>query len=117
MHRPLRGRTRGYRHHPQLERFRGHARPKAAIAAYLAALHAEAVARGYAFDRSKIGPLSFVEPLPVAAGQVAHEWAHLLAKLATRDPPRWRRFRGIRSPAVHSLFRVVPGPVEGWERA
>src|SRR5690349_18012947 len=52
----LRGQTRGYRHHPQLERFRAHATPELAIDAYLAAVHEEAVARGYAFDRGKLGP-------------------------------------------------------------
>src|SRR5690606_41710659 len=51
----LRGKTRGYRRHPQLERFRAHASPRRAISAYLAAVHAEAAMRGYAFDRSKIG--------------------------------------------------------------
>ena len=32
----LRGKTRGYRHHPQLERFRCHASPRSAINRYLA---------------------------------------------------------------------------------
>ncbi len=53
----LRGRTKGYRHHPQLQRFRAHASPRSAINAYLAEVHAEAARRGYSFDRSKIGPV------------------------------------------------------------
>ena len=52
----LRGRTAGYRHHPQLERFRACARPLHAVDAYLWAVHAEATARGYAFDAGKLGP-------------------------------------------------------------
>ena len=51
----LRGRTRGYRHHPQLDRFRAHPSPLSAINAYLQAVHKEAVARGYAFDKTKLG--------------------------------------------------------------
>ena len=47
----LRGRTRGYRHHPQLLRFRSHAAPRSAINRYLAAVLDEAASRGYAFDR------------------------------------------------------------------
>ena len=31
----LRGMTKGYRHHPQLQRFRAHASPRAAINLYL----------------------------------------------------------------------------------
>jgi hypothetical protein len=34
----LRGRTRGYRHHPQLARFRAQADPVASIARYLRAV-------------------------------------------------------------------------------
>lgn len=51
----LEERTRGYRRHPQLERFRAEPDPVAAIAAYLRCVHDEAVARGYAFDRRKLG--------------------------------------------------------------
>ena len=58
----LRGNTRGYKHHPQLDRFTAHAQPRLAINAYLAGVHAEAEARGYSFDRTKIGPVKVVEP-------------------------------------------------------
>ena len=38
----LRGETKGYRFHPQLERFRAHGQPRSAVSAYLRAVHAEA---------------------------------------------------------------------------
>jgi hypothetical protein len=41
----LRGRTIGYRHHPQLRRFRDSASPRVAINAYLAEVCAEASIR------------------------------------------------------------------------
>lgn len=110
------GRTRGYRHHPQLERFRSHASPRAAIDAYLSLVHAEACERGYAFDRRKIGRVRRVAPLVVTSGQLAHEWKHLLGKLAVRDPALYRRWRAARRPACHPLFRRVRGPVASWER-
>jgi hypothetical protein len=50
----LAGRTRGYRSHPQLVRFRRHADTPAAVGAYLAGLADEAERRGYRFDRSRI---------------------------------------------------------------
>ena len=50
----LLGGTRGYRHHPQLLRFREGPAPVASIVAYLDAVAGEAEARGYAFDRSRI---------------------------------------------------------------
>lgn len=112
----LRGRTKGYRHHPQIERFRAHASPRSAINAYLAEVHAEATRRGYDFDRRKIGPVRTVGRIRVTTGQVAHEWKHLMRKLARRNPALRRQWRGITVPECHPSFRRVPGPIESWER-
>ncbi|MDT3680361.1 MAG: pyrimidine dimer DNA glycosylase/endonuclease V [Burkholderiaceae bacterium] len=113
----LRGETRGYTRHPQLERFKAHGQPRLAINSYLAAVHDEATRRGYAFDRSKIGPLRSVQPIPVTTGQLALEWLHLQHKLAARSPSLLRRWDGLAMPACHPLFRPGPGPVASWERA
>jgi hypothetical protein len=120
----LAGRTRGYRSHPQLERFRAHADPLAAVGAYLAPLAEDAAGRGYRFDVSRIdrrpedpGTGDGIARIPVTAGQIELEWRHLLAKLAQRSPERWERESGLEGPEVHPLFEVVPGPVESWERA
>ena len=113
----LEGRTRGYTRHPQLQRFREHPRPVAAIRAYLAAVHAEAARRGYAFDAARLGPPADAAPIPVATGQLALEWRHLQAKLAVRSPQVLERWRGVAEPRCHPLFRVRPGPVASWERA
>jgi Pyrimidine dimer DNA glycosylase len=110
------GRTRGYRHHPQLERFRADASPRSAVNAYLAAVLEEANARGYAFDRSKVGPQRAIRPIDATSGQLAHEWRHLMKKLAVRDPARHRQLRGARVVQCHPLFRRVRGPVAPWER-
>lgn len=111
----LRGQTRGYRHHPQLERFRAQASPEQAVDAYLMAVHEEATARGYAFDRAKLGPCLPTAAIVATAGQLAFEWQHLLAKLALRSPPLLERWRS-EQPVCHPLFLLQPGPVEPWER-
>ena len=114
----LRGATRGYRQHPQLDRFREHPAPRQVINAYLAAVHAEAQARGYCFDRSRLGPVrGEVATLPLNDGQLDLEWRHLLAKLAQRDPVRHACWRGLARPDCHPLFRLQRGPVAAWERA
>ena len=113
----LRGATRGYTRHPQLQRFQAHAVPVPAIEAYLHAVVAEAAARGYRFDRSKLGPRLEVDPLEVTTGQLAFEWAHLQRKLAMRNPHLQRALAEHETPSAHPLFRVVPGPVAAWERA
>jgi Pyrimidine dimer DNA glycosylase len=112
----LRGQTRGYRHHPQLERFRAHAAPRRAISAYLAAIHSEATARGYAFDKGKIGPVRLVGPISVTSGQISYEWRHLLGKLSVRSRVLHRQWRSVRVPQCHPLFTPVRGSIEPWER-
>lgn len=112
----LRGSTSGYRHHPQLDRFRSQVAPRSAISSYLQGIHAEASARGYSFDRSKIGRVRIQALVLVTAGQVQHEWHHLLQKLAVRNPALYEQWRSISAPDCHPLFRLQPGPVESWER-
>ncbi|MBN1440346.1 MAG: DNA lyase [Anaerolineales bacterium] len=112
----LRGLTRGYRRHPQLVRFRACRRPLQAIGAYLKEVCAEAERRGYSFNRRKICAARSAVRLPLKRGQLSFEWRHLLAKVRTRDPAKYRELRKRTRPAPHPLFRVVPGGIEDWER-
>jgi hypothetical protein len=112
----LGGKTKGYKHHPQLQRFQAHAAPKSAINAYLADIHAEATARGYHFDKRKVGPVRPIDSIPATHGQVAHEWDHLLRKLAARNPTLHEKWRALKKPECHPLFKPGPGGVEAWEK-
>jgi hypothetical protein len=113
----LEGKTKGYKHHPQLDRFRAHAEPLRAINAYLHHVRHEATLRGYNFDKSKVrAGKPGIERIRVNAGQVAFEWKHLMSKLRVREPARHRALRGEGSPKLHALFRTRPGPLEEWER-
>jgi hypothetical protein len=113
----LRGRTRGYRHHPQLERFRAHPMPVSAVNFFLSRVHAEATARGYSFDAGKVGPCRLVEPVSVTTGQLEHEWTHLMGKLKRRSPGCYRQWRATEDIECHPLFRKTHGAVASWERA
>ena len=110
----LAGNTRGYRNHPQLDRFKQQVDPLAAIAAYLSAVQQEAVRRGYNFDAGKIALHGEVARIKVNAGQLAYERAHLQRKLATRDPAAARLLADEQAD-VHPLFRVIDGGIEAWE--
>jgi hypothetical protein len=112
----LRGETTGYRHHPQLERFRSCAAPRAAINAYLAQVYREACARRYCFNRAKLGRIASDLQLRATDGQLRYEWSWLLSKLQRRSPLVYRRHRAVRMPEAHPLFEIVRGPVEAWER-
>jgi len=112
----LSGATKGYRHHPQLERFRQHIEPLGAIAAYLRPVADEARQRGYAFDQSKIRCMPTAATIAATSGQLMHEWHHLLCKLKRRSP-QWHAKTGTVSlPEPHPLFHVVTGTVEPWEK-
>lgn len=112
----LRGETRGYRNHPQLNRFRNTRAPLSAITLYLKAIYSEAHSRGYRFDKSKVGNSRRRVLLTVAGGQITYEWAHLLKKLRLRNPSYYRKWKTIRVPELHPLFRAREGGVESWER-
>lgn len=112
----LLGRTSGYRHHPQLERFRAHPDPSAMIASYLSSIHAEAVACEYRFDASKIAATPTTDVFEETDGQLLYEWRHLLAKLADRAPTLHQELGSITKPEAHPLFKIVPGPKRSWER-
>jgi len=102
----LRGRTRGYRHHPELDRFRACAFPKSAINAYLLPVYEEACRRGYVFDRSKFRRCE-CDLIVVTQDQLDYEWDWLLSKLRARNPALYRSHLEIRRPEVHPLFTLT----------
>ena len=112
----LRGQTRGYTRHPQLERFRRHSSPPCAIDHYLVAILEEARGRGYDFDARKIGRVGDRSRLIVTTGQLDFELAHLRSKIAARAPSELARLpeRSLLRP--HPLFDLSEGPVADWER-
>jgi len=121
----LRGKTRGYTKHPQLERFRGETRPSRAMERYLWHVLREARARGYRFDAERIrgggdagrqGAGRQARPLRVTTGQLLYELEHLRRKLKARDPAKSRELRRVQLPEPHPLFRAAKGEVEAWER-
>ena len=112
----LRGATRGYRHHPQLIRFREARSPVGSIADYLRGVHGEAVQREYSFAASRISRVRDGQRLLVTRGQLEYEWEHLMRKLRARSPLDHKRLRAIVRPQPHPVFRVVRGPLAPWER-
>jgi pyrimidine dimer DNA glycosylase len=113
----LQGKTKGYKHHPQLRRFQDSPSPRRYIAAYLREVHAEATRRGYSFDGSKIGRTTGVRArsLKVTRGQLKYEWGHLNKKLRKRSPKWHKQVSGSKLLKPHPLFRVVRGGVAEWE--
>jgi hypothetical protein len=112
----LAGATRGYRHHPQLARFRAQADPLAAIATFLAGLADEARSRGYRFNARKISRRRIAGQMAETSGQLLYEWGHLQAKLRVRAPQMGKELRKVPMPEPHPLFLIIPGEVRDWEK-
>jgi hypothetical protein len=112
----LRGKTRGYKHHPQLERFRIHPRPIAAIRTYLQIVCDEADRRGYNFDRLKLVRKTITSRSRVTDGQLRYELEHLKKKLRRRDRLAYQRIRKIKSPESHHFFAIMRGGIGSWEK-
>jgi len=113
----LAGKTRGYRNHPQLDRFKATPDPLRAIGFYLTAVLKEAEKRGYHFDGKKIlkTPRTHT-PIRVSRGQVRYEWESFYRRGKKRSPSYFKNKSPKDSVRVHPLFSVKPGPIESWER-
>jgi hypothetical protein len=111
----LEGRTKGYKNHPQLDRFKACRDPLNAINLYLAGIYSEAGKRGYNFNAGKINWKFKKTKIRVTDGQMEYEWTHLKRKLKTRDPKKYAALKTLVKPKAHSLFKVVEGPIAPWE--
>lgn len=114
----LQGKTKGYRHHPQLERFKNYDNPRKAISFYLKYVWSEAKKRGYHFKKGKISPrpTGKVRLLRLGRGQLIYEFDHLKKKLRQRAPQEYKKIASIKRPQPHPFFRVIKGTVAAWER-
>ncbi len=112
----LEDKTRGYKNHPQLDRFKSAPEPLDAINFYLKIVWLEAVRRNYQFDKSKYIDLEPVIQITVTTGQIDFERIHLLKKLKLRDERRYHQLSDLINFEPHPLFRLVSGEVEFWEK-
>lgn len=112
----LEGKTKGYRNHPQLQRFKNYAEPIVAINSYLYFVFLEAKERGFNFNREKIYDLKILEKvISVTTGQLEFELRHLISKLKKRDPKHLEKL-GTEIEA-NPIFYVVDGDIEPWEKS
>ena len=112
----LLGKTKGYKNHPQLIRFKHTKNPVGAIASYLRHVVDEADNRGYHFDRNKIVNKRINKLLPVTGGQIDYEFQHLLGKLKIRDPDLYECIAARKRIKLHPLFIRTRGSVADWEK-
>lgn len=112
----LEGQTRGYRNHPQLERFKQSENPLDNINHYLSTVYSEALERDYHFDKEKIDWSFKASRINVTSGQIKYETEHLLKKLSLRDRDKFEKFSQLDRFEANPIFRIVEGDIESWEK-
>lgn len=110
----LQGKTKGYKNHPQLDRFKDTENPVYFLECYLHGICDEADARGYKFDRTKLKPIDgeWVK-ISLTRGQLVYETDHLYKKILQRAPKEMSRLDG--EIFTHPIFVLIDGGIEKWE--
>ncbi|MEI7961649.1 MAG: pyrimidine dimer DNA glycosylase/endonuclease V [archaeon] len=111
----LEGKTKGYKNHPQLERFKSQKDPIKAINSYLHEILLEAKKRGYSFDETKAKKFD-VEKIRVTKGQLIFEHKHIIKKLKNRAVEKHGEVSKLKKLDSHPLMKIVNGLVEDWEK-
>jgi hypothetical protein len=112
----LEEKTKGYKNHPQLTRFKNSKNPLQGINQYLAVVYHESQIRGYHFNKDKFNVNLEPVTLTVARKQIEYETQHLLKKLETRDKERYHRLLNETNIEPHPLFKIIDGEIEEWEK-
>ncbi|MFW9792778.1 MAG: pyrimidine dimer DNA glycosylase/endonuclease V [Candidatus Thorarchaeota archaeon] len=102
----LQGKTKGYRYHPQLDRFKKTENPVASIGKYLFHVYQESKERGYNFQFSKINLIEDVPRIMISSNLLMWEFQHLLSKLKSRDLDRYNQYLTIEDIEPHPLFEI-----------
>jgi hypothetical protein len=112
----LMNRTKGYKNHTQLIRFKCEPNPIAAIGTCLMQIYEESKRRGYHFDKTKIIESDFKNKILVTSGQVKFEWEHFKSKVRIRNPMIYNQIININHPILNPIFIEVNGKIEQWEK-
>ena len=112
----LENKTKGYKNHPQLDRFRISKKALDCINCYLWEVYKEAEKRNYSFNKDKLSQSFKPVTLTVTSGQLHFEIKHLKAKLKLRDKGKLKELAVVENFDSHPLFEIIEGEIESWEK-
>jgi hypothetical protein len=120
----LLNKTKGYKNHPQLDRFKSLSDPIHGMSCYLDFVANVAQYRSYSFDYGKVvqsGPPEFPK-MTVTKNQLIYEARHLQSKLVNGKRKNDVLFLSLEQAILndslepHPLFKLIDGPIESWEK-
>jgi len=112
----LEGKTKKYKNHPQLERFKKQKKPIRYINTYLYYISKEADKRCYKFNKKLIGKKFTKNKIKVNNKQIKYELNHLKNKLKKRDQLKYKELIKIKKIQINPIFIIKKGPIESWEK-
>ncbi|HPT08199.1 MAG TPA: pyrimidine dimer DNA glycosylase/endonuclease V [bacterium] len=115
----LQHKTKGYRNHPQLLRFKTSDDTLKNINFYLYQIFNEAQTRGYHFDKRKINLKDnnyLKKKIEISNGQIRYEFDHFLKKIKIRDYQRYLDLKDISKIEGNKVFKIVKGNIANWEK-
>jgi len=116
------GKTKGWKNHPQLIRFKNENNPIETIGYYLLKIYKESLRRGYKYDKTKIvKPSGKKRLIAITEGQIKYEYKVLKERIKKRASTKYveimKQEGNDQCPKPHPLFKIVEGDVEQWEKS
>ncbi len=112
----LENRTKGYKNHPQLCRFKQQDSPIETMNSYLKEIYKESNKRNFNFDCNKLIEVSNKYTIPVTDGQIEFEFNHLLKKFKQRNTEKYKLIKDLKKIEINPVFNIINGEVEIWEK-
>ncbi len=102
----LKGKTKGWRNHPQLNKFKTHKNPVTAVNTYLLYVFEESEKRCYKFNKRKIEKSFTKKKITTPKKEIISDLEDLKNKLKKRDPKRYREIVKINKIEVNPIFII-----------
>ncbi|NIM47035.1 MAG: hypothetical protein GTN40_02650 [Candidatus Aenigmarchaeota archaeon] len=102
----LKGKTKGWRNHPQLNKFKTHKNPVAAVNTYLLYVLEESEKRCYKFNKRKIEKSFTKNKIKIPKKEVVSDFEDLKNKLKKRDSKRYIEIVKVKEIEVNPIFII-----------
>jgi hypothetical protein len=115
----LEGKTKGYKNHPQLIRFKESENKLLYLNHYLYEVYKEGKKRNYKFNFEKINKSLLekrIKKIPITNCQLKYEFNHLKNKLIRRDKKHHNKINLTKSIKSSNIFTIKKGKICHWEK-
>lgn len=102
----LKGLTKGWVKHPQLNRFRKAKDQIGFINRYLCVIYEDSVRRNYHFDKNKLCDDLSNEVVEISKEDLLNEWNVYLNKIKKRSNKLYKTMKYIKIPELHPCFII-----------